>query len=172
MSEFLIKILIGQYEAVLAMMKLRIEACPSEYWEGKISEATFRQDAYHALFWFYYYLSSHEDQFVMTDLHTKGGDERRPVISQGLSKDDTLEFVELCRKWIYESLPQETEESLEGNSGFPSIFKKYPLTRAELHIYNIRHLQHHMAQESMYLRKISDEHDLSLELPWIGTGWR
>lgn len=172
MSEFLIKILTGQFEAVLAMMKLRIEACPDKYWEGKISEATFRQDAYHALFFFYYYLSSHEDKFVMTELHKKGGDEREPVISQGLSKDDTLEFIKLCHKRIHESLSQETEESLEGNSGFPSIFRKYPLTRAELHIYNIRHLQHHMAQLSIYLRKISDENNLSLELPWVGTGWR
>lgn len=168
MIEYLKQILTGQCEAVLAMMKQRIEVCPPEYWEGKIGESTFREDAYHALFFFDYYLSQNEEAFVLRDLHRKGGDEREPVISAGLSKEDTLSLVEICRQKIHESLALETDESLEGPSGF----SWWKITRGELHIHNIRHIQHHTAQLSNYLRRVSDEHGLSLKLPWIGTGWR
>src|SRR5204862_57748 len=101
-----------------------------------------------------------------------GGDELRPVISDGLDKPDTLEFLDHCHQKMLAVIGAETQASLEGGSGFPSIFKRYPLSRAELHLYNIRHLQHHTAQLSLHLRRLADSSGAALELPWIGTGWR
>ncbi|HYM19746.1 MAG TPA: DinB family protein [Candidatus Kapabacteria bacterium] len=168
MTEYFKQILLGQYEASLAMMKQRIEACPPEHWEGKVGADTFRQITYHALFCLDLYLSSNYDTFVFHDLYQKGGDEREDQVSPGLSKDDTLVVVERCHGKILESLASETQESLQGESGFS--WRKEP--RAELHIYNIRHFQHHVGQLSTYLRKVSDEHNLSLKLPWFGSGWK
>jgi hypothetical protein len=41
-----------------------------------------------------------------------------------------------------------------------------------LHIYNIRHVQHHSGQLSAYLRRIGAGINDPKALPWIGTGWR
>lgn len=172
MIELLKQTLLGQYEAALAMAKLRIEACPDEYWDTKVGEGTIRQDAYHLLFWSNYYLSEHENKFVPNEYNERGGDEFQPVISEGLTKADTLAFVEKIHENIIATLGRETEATLQGDSGFPSVFRRKPLTRLELHIYNIRHIQHHMAQMSLTLRKLSDANGLGLKLPWVGTGWR
>ena len=167
-SNYLKEILLGQYEASLAMMKQRIEVCPPEYWDGKVGRDSLRQTVYHALFFLDLYLAETEEGFVLRELHNKGGDDSKEGVSPGLSIADTLLLVELCHKNIHESLAKETEESLRGESGFS--WRKH--SRGELHIYNIRHVQHHVGQISTCLRKISDEHNLSLKLDWVGSGWR
>jgi uncharacterized damage-inducible protein DinB len=163
MIEYLKQILASQFEAALAMYKQRLEVCPQDYWEGKVGADSFREVAYHALYCFDMYLSKNEESFPMRDLYKKGGDEREDKVSPGLSKDETLELAEICRQKIYESISQETAESFTGDCGFD--WRK--MTRAELHIYNIRHFQHHVGQLSTYLRRISNEHNLSLKLNWL-----
>jgi hypothetical protein len=167
MIEYVQQILIGQYEASLAMLNACIHECPEEHWEGKIAQGTFRWVAYHALFFADLYLSPNEHAFVLRDLH-QGGDERGPVAAPGLSKDDTLAYVPLCRQKIYESLAIETEESLAGPSGF----SWYKITRGEMHLVNIRHIQHHTGQLSAYLRKVDDRLKDRKALPWVHSGWR
>jgi hypothetical protein len=172
MTEHFKQIVRRQYEAALSMLKNRIESCPDAQWNEKVGQGTVRQDVYHALFWADYYLTPHEDQFVYSPFNDRGGDELRPVISDGLEKADTLDYLNHCHDKALSVIASETKESLEGSSGFPSIFIRYPLSRAELHLYNIRHIQHHTAQLSLYLRKLADANGDKLELPWIGTGWR
>jgi hypothetical protein len=169
MIESIKAILTGQFEAALCMMDHCIRACPPEHWEGKIANYTFRLVAYHTLFWFDLYLShGGDDAFVLRDFHHRGGDERvDEVINPGLSKDETLAYVAICREKMLATVAAETAASLQGPSGFPYR----PNTRCELHIYNLRHVQHHTGQLSAYLRRV----DSSLtddDLRWIGTGWR
>jgi hypothetical protein len=45
------------------------------------------------------------------------------------------------------------------------------ITRGELHIYNLRHVQHHAGQLSAYLRRVDPALDRRA-LPWIETGWK
>lgn len=172
MIEYLQNILIAQFEAALSMTKQRITVCPPEHFEGAIGDASFRQMAYHTLFWLDHYLTHHEDNFVMSEFNIRGGDERRPILSDGLEQEDLLAYVEFCHQKILTSISAETEESLQAGSGFPSIFVRSKPTRGELYLYNLRHLQHHTAQLSTYLRRISDLNNLSLELTWIGSGWK
>ena len=56
----------------------------------------------------------------------------------------------------------ETVESLQS----PVQVPWYEITRAEMHVNNIRHLQHHTAQLILVLRR---EH--SVEMPWPKSGW-
>ena len=46
-------------------------------------------------------------------------------------------------------------------------FARRNCSRAELHVYNIRHIQHHAAQLILRLRL-----DSGVDIPWIGAGWR
>ena len=170
MIEFVRTILTGQFEAALCMMDHCIRACPPEHWEGKIANVTFRRVAYHTLFWVDMYLSpGDEDAFVLRDLHRRGGDERDDAADNpGLGKDETLAYLSICRRKMLETLAAETAESLQGPSGFPHR----PSTRGELHVYNLRHVQHHTGQLSAYLRRVDPSPNAGDALPWIGTGWR
>jgi uncharacterized damage-inducible protein DinB len=168
MIHYVQQILTGQFEASLAMLNACIQACPAEHWEGKIANGTFRWVAYHTLFFLDLYLTPSEEQFHLRDLHQRGGDEREPVASPGLTKEDTLSYLQLCRQKVIESLSAESAKSLAGPSGF----SWYQCTRGELHIINIRHVQHHTGQLSAYLRRVDPACRERPALPWVTTGWR
>jgi hypothetical protein len=168
MLEYVRQIVSGQFEASLAMLAECVRVCPAEHFEEKIATITFRQVAYHALFFADFYLSPSEGAFALRDIHTTGGDERRPFPSPGLSKDDTLAYAAICRGKTLEILASETQESLEGASGFSS----YKCSRGELHLVNIRHVQHHTGQLSAYLRRIDETFQDRKVMRWVATGWR
>jgi hypothetical protein len=68
-----------------------------------------------------------------------------------------------CRQKAIKVIAAETEASLKG----PCRFARRTITRAELHVYNMRHVQHHAAQLSLRLRL-----NAKIDIPWIGSGWR
>jgi hypothetical protein len=79
-------------------------------------------------------------------------------------RDETLAYLAACRQKLLETIGSETPESLQGASGFSRL----PFSRGELHLYNIRHVQHHTGQLSAYLRRIVEDG----ERWWVKTGWR
>jgi hypothetical protein len=162
------KLVTSQFEAALCMFNQCVAACPPKHWEGKIANGTFRWAAYHTLFFVDCYLAPSEDAFRLRDLNVRGGDEREPTLSLGLEKDDTLAYVAICRQKVRDVLAAETETTLAGPSGFS--WRK--CTRAELHVYNLRHLQHHTGQLSAYLRRVDEACRDPKALPWVGQGWR
>jgi hypothetical protein len=169
MTEYLKTILTGQYEASLAMLKQCVRLCQPEHWEGKIANSKFQRTAYHTLFFADLYLTPREEAFELRDLHRRGGwtepDEEAPRI--GLPKDDTVEYVDICRAKMLETMASESAASLEGPSGFSWL----PFSRGELHLYNIRHIQHHSGQMSAYLRRVDPELRDTAALDWVSTGW-
>jgi uncharacterized damage-inducible protein DinB len=160
--------LLGQFEASLAMLKQCIDACPPEHYEGKIANGTFRTIAYHTLFFVDLYLSPAEAAFELRELHQRGGNEASPGPSPGLSKEETLSYVEVCRQKARGTLASETAATLEGPSGFSRL----QFSRGELHLYNIRHIQHHTGAMSAYLRRVDARLKDSRDLGWVRTGWR
>src|SRR5688572_5077449 len=166
MTEYVKSILAGQFEAALCMLHQCIVACPPEHWEGKIANGTFRWVAYHTLFWLDLYLSpGDEAAFDLRELHLRGGDEREPVACLGLSREETLIYVEMCRQKLLETLAAETAESLQAPCAIP--WRKF--SRGELHLYNLRHVQHHAGQLSAFLRRVDPALADHKALPWIGT---
>jgi len=168
MIEYVKQILAGQFEASLCMLNQCVQNCPPQHWEGKIANDTFRQVAYHTLFFTDLYLSPDEQAFELRDIHHRGGDERKPVPGAGLAKDETLSYLAIVRQKMIETLAHETREFLEGPCGFS--WRR--ISRGELHIYNLRHVQHHTGQLSAYLRRIDEALKDPKALPWVGTGWR
>lgn len=168
MIDHLKTMLAGQFNAALCMVNQCIEACPPEHWEGKIANDSFRQVAYHTLFYADLYLSPGEAAFKPRDFHPKGGDERRPVVSPGLPKDLTLSYATICREKAAEIFAGETIQSLQGPSGFPWL----PFTRFEGHLYNVRHIQHHAGALSAYLRRVDKALSDPKAIPWVRAGWR
>jgi hypothetical protein len=168
MIEHLKQIVVAQFEAALAMLKQCVEACPLDHWEGKIANETFRWNAYHALFFTDLYLSPSNESFELRDLNKRGGDERGSEACAGLSRDDLLAYIPLVHQKMLDAIAAETEETMTGPSGF----SWYNVTRAEFYLVNIRHIQHHAAQLSAYLRRVDDRYKDAGMLRWIRTGWR
>jgi hypothetical protein len=163
------KSLTSQYEASLCMLKQSIEACSDEHYQGMIAHGSFRYVAYHTLFFTDLYLTPNEDQFVLRDLHKIGGDERGDGMNPGLPRTQAIEYAQICRAKAIENVSVETEQSLAGASGFE--WRKCP--RLELHVYNIRHVQHHTGQLSAYLRRVDPRIGQRRDvMKWIGWGWR
>jgi hypothetical protein len=72
-------------------------------------------------------------------------------------------YLHFCRSKAVTMIAAETEEDLCA----PARFARRNCSRAELHVYNIRHIQHHAAQLILRLRL-----DTDVDVPWIGEGWR
>ena len=165
MPELFARMIAGQLEAALCMLSECIEKCPLEHWEGKIANDSFRQIVYHTLFFTDLYLSPNETGFQLRDIHARGGDERTsrdPSI--GLSRDESLSYVALCRRKAIEVLGSESDELLGRVSGFSWL----QMSRGEALLYNLRHIQHHVGQLSAFLRKLTDD----TSSWWVKTGWR
>ena len=158
---------LGQFEAALAMLKQCIERCPDDLWEGTIAQLTVRQVAYHTLFFVDFYLSANDETFQLRELHLVGGDERESGSCAALDKQPTLAYLAICLEKLRTTLASESEETLRGPSGFSWC----KFTRAELHIYNLRHVQHHAGQLSSHLRRLLPDCRNRTELRWISTGW-
>jgi len=169
MEDYVRKLLASQYEAALCMLHQCIAACPPEHWDAKIANGTFRWVAYHTLFFTDLYLSPSEAAFELRELHHRGGDEREDVQCPGIDQAETLAYLALCRETMLATIAEESCESLEGKSGF----SWYPVSRGELHLINIRHIQHHTGALYAYLRRVDKSFQEPINpLRWIGSGWR
>ena len=150
------------------MLDQCVRNCPEQHWEGLVASGSCRWVVYHTLFFTDYYLSPTEEAFELGELNLRGGDERLPVACPGLSQADSREYLAICRRKAVETFARETSAVLEGPSGFPT--KRF--SRGELHLYSMRHIQHHTGQVSAYLRRVDPTLADPAALPWIGSGWR
>ena len=165
------KELIGnQYEASLCTLSTCIDRCPQDAWDMRIANYAFGQVVFHALFYADYYLGPNEESLRRQQFHRDNervfGDyeELADRAPQALHDRAFIKsYLDHCRRKAREVIGSETAESLKGPSGFDR--RDFP--RAELHVYNIRHIQHHAAQLILRLRL-----DLDQDVPWVGSGWR
>lgn len=140
--------IVSQYLAALGMLRESIASMPHELWNDPAYENRTWRIAYHVLFYTHLYLSSSQRAFVpweraIADAEVAG---RRghppfdvPVIGGLNAIDEILEY-----QGIVESMVPNAVAALPFDA--PSGFEWIPLTRFELHLYNIRHVQHHAAQ--------------------------
>lgn len=78
-------------------------------------------------------------------------------------KTSIKSYLQHCRNKATAAIAAESADTLNARAGF----ERRAFSRAELHVYSIRHIQHHAAQLSLRLRL-----DAQQDIPWIGSGWR
>jgi hypothetical protein len=168
-NSLLQSILTSQFEAALAMLGLCVEAAPEEVWHGKVARYPFSQTAFHTLFFTDVYLGLEPaalkpQLFHQAHLELFGDYEQmQDVEPVGVyTKEQIKLYLDFCREKAVAVLAAETEGSLAAMGRFGRA-----ITRAETHLYNIRHIQHHAAQLILRLRQESD-----IDIPWVGSGWR
>jgi hypothetical protein len=164
--------LLGQYEAALTMLKETIDSCPAEHWEANVANVPARIVAFHTLYCTDTYLSRSEaafesHPFVMEGRGVPFGQPLPPgELPRGLSQPRTLEYIDFCIAKARTALAGESEADLAGDNGFGRSY-----SRAEMHIYNIRHIQHHAGALAAHIRRLVPAFPKD-RLGWIGSGTR
>ncbi|MCA9176483.1 MAG: DinB family protein [Planctomycetales bacterium] len=167
--ELIRELLQHQYEAALATLAHCLKACPDASWDAPVAKYPFSQSAFHTLFFADYYLEPEADSFPSQAFHHEHpslfGDyeQLRDVEPTSVyTREQLAMYLRFVTEKVARSLDAETDESLAA----PAKFPRKAFTRAELHVYNIRHVQHHAAQLILKLRV-----DAQASIPWYRSGW-
>jgi len=170
MLDTLEAMLTNQYEAALCTLNTCIERCPDASWNMPVVRYPFSQVVLHTLIYADVYLGRDLASFYEQPFHKANADffgdyeqlqDREPV--ETYDRPSIRKYVVHCRGKVREIMASETAASLSGPTGF----ERREFSRAELHVYNIRHIQHHAAQLTLRLRV-----ECGVDIPWFGSGWR
>ena len=152
----------AQYGASLSMLRGCIEHADSVTWLDAVGMFPYWHVAYDTLYYTDLYLSANEPSFSPQPFHREGDNflgpqpwapDIRVIADQPYIKDTLLTYLDTSRIKAKRTIDSETEATLVGPSGFSWL----ELTRLELHLYNIRHLQHHTGQLGAVLRRQAGE---------------
>lgn len=162
-------LILNQYEAAFRTLKHCIDQCPNEAWGKPVCNHQFCQSVFHGLFFADLYLGPNSDVVSDQDFHREQAavfEGYEEMESGPPNKTYDREFIELylehCRDKARVVVAAFTEDKLKTKAGFSWIEG----TAAEVHVYNIRHIQHHAAQLSLRLRL-----DSIADVPWVRSGW-
>ena len=138
----------GQFGAAIDMLENAIIACPDDLWGDRSQHPEFWYTAFHALFYLDCYLADSEESFRPPPPFTRDElDERGIFPDRVYTKDELLAYLEHGRATCRSRIAALTEAESSKRCGFPWL----DITVAELHLYNMRHVQHHAAQLNMML---------------------
>lgn len=161
----LYKIFRSQYLSALSMLQHLIETCPEDMWLEATHTTPFWQVAYHALYYTHIYLQPSDSAYVRWNRERGESHilskvipwdpQRKPQIGTPYSREELLEYLQFCCQQVEERLPL-----IDGNA--PSGFSWLPINKAELQVYNIRHLQQHVGELSERIGHAG------IEVPWVG----
>lgn len=163
-------IVLSQFRAALAMLEQCIDSCPDSHWDAPVAKYPFWQVVYHTLCFVDCYLSPSNDDFIRT-VEARAAQPFNPQPrgmaeledenpSRRFTRGEMQQYAALCREKLDATIPAESEASLAGPSGFSWL----KFSRAEIHLYNLRHVQHHTGQLTASLRRAG------VETRWVKAG--
>lgn len=143
-------ILASQYKASLGMLRQALDKVSEEQWNSEDYNNPNWQIAYHVIWATKYYLGANPESYIPFENAIEGAESLGGVQDwenpdEGITvagfhtKEELISFIDSL-----ESKIQSAIKALPFNHN--SGFEWYPNTRLELHINNIRHIQHHTAQ--------------------------
>jgi hypothetical protein len=160
-----------QFGAAIDMLENALVACPDSLWKGRIwgapsaSEGTpFWYVAYHTFFWLDLYLTGSlegfapPEPFTLNELDATSVSPERPY-----SKDELHGYLVHLRQKCQTTIAELSDEKAHQQFTFPWP-GEMSVSFLELQLYNMRHVQEHAAQLSLFLGQhgISDE-----ALDWV-----
>jgi uncharacterized damage-inducible protein DinB len=142
-----------QFGAAIDTLDNAIVACPDELWDDRSKRHEFWYVVFHTLFWLDLYLSESPEGFApptpfgLEELDPAGVIPERPY-----SKDELRTYLMHCRNKCRTTIEAMTDETARQRIRFGRV----DLSRAELFLYSMRHVQHHAAQLNLILRQTID----------------
>jgi hypothetical protein len=155
--------IISQYKAALKMLMDVIEKCPDNLWDNRTYENGYWRIVYHSLFYTSFYLSKSDDKFIPWVKHLVNynclglldHDDKPIIITDVYSKADLTNYATSILNSIEVNV---NNLDIDDGSGFYWL----PMTKLELQLYNIRHIQHHTGQLTERLHQVGIK----------GIGWK
>ncbi len=156
------RIVLSQLVASLAMLEECVRACPARKWTARVGKYSFWHVAYHTLYCTDVYTVVTEAAWRQHARFHPGGasDVEDEYPSRVMTRRELVDYVAHVRRKVRASVRRETKASLRGPAGFPWL----TFTRAELHLYNLRHIQHHVGQLTAFLRRAK------VQTSWVKDG--
>jgi len=154
----------SQYHASLEMLRQAILKCPDPLWASTAFKNQSWRIAFHALFYTHLYLQATEKDFVPWSKHrdesqflgrTPWPPHNEPKTGKPYVQEELLEYLDLCHAEVD---AQVEKMNLENPSGFDWL----PFDKAELQVYNIRHLQQHIGE---LCERLGNQ---GIEIDWTG----
>ena len=137
-----------QFGAAIDMLENAIKACPDDVWGNRIDTREFWYITFHSLFYLDLYLSESDKGFVPPSPFTLDElDERGLLPERVYTKQELLTFLEHGREKCRSTIASMTEERSNQRCGFDWL----DLSVAEVLLYNMRHVQHHVAQLNLII---------------------
>ena len=142
-----------QFGAAIDMLDNAIQACPDDLWQARLFPdqppefAEFLYVAYHTLFWLDFYLSETAEEYTPPTPFTLSEFEAGLLPERVYSKAELRGYLAYGRSKCQTKLSTLTDlttpQRVRDNWQIKSV--------AELHLYNLRHVQEHAAQLSLFL---------------------
>jgi uncharacterized damage-inducible protein DinB len=150
MDETFRKILWQQFGASIQMLENAIQECPEEVWSDQINFFEYWYIAYHTLFWLDFYLSESPQAFTPHAPFTMDEASADEILPERVySKAELIAYLEFAREKCRTRIASLTDESARQRFVLPH--REFSIL--ELHLYNMRHVQHHAAQLNLLLRQ-------------------
>jgi len=149
-NNLIFDVLESQYKAALSMLRSALEKVPQEYWNSKEYNKPIWQLAFHTLYGTKMYLSSSPETFILWENAIRGAESLGGVNDwENPEEDGVIEGTHTPSE-LFDFIDDIVANLQQNISALPihepSGFEWYPVTRLELHLTNIRHIQHHAAQ--------------------------
>lgn len=151
-----------QIGAAIDMLENAIVACPEKVWGDRPGHHEFWYLAYHTIFFLDYYMSESSDGFAPPAPFTLSELDPAGVLPDRVyTKDELLSYLKHDHQKCMERIESLTDQTAQQRCGF----EKPDFTVAELMVYMMRHVQHHVAQLNLILRQKTDSAP-----PWVAQG--
>lgn len=141
----------SQMGAGIDMLEDSILLCPNEHWN---TERKLWYQAFHVLFFLDYYLSTEPKDFSPPQPFSESEFEDQ-MPERVYTKPELLEYLQFCREKCKNLIENLSELQLESRWINSSGSMNYSIH--EILLYNLRHLQHHVAQLNLHLRQSIDD---------------
>lgn len=136
-----------QFGASIAMLANAIHACPVALWN---TSSEYWYKAYHCLFWTDYYLTRTPASFAPPAPFTLSEFEPNGTRPERIyTKEELLHYLHHCQQKSKQFIDSLSAENFDDR--WINGYKDFSIL--ELYIYNIRHIQHHVAQLNLLLRQ-------------------
>jgi hypothetical protein len=152
----------SQMLAALRTLEECIDRSTDEMWNAEHADGPFWRVVHHTLFYTDLYSGRDERSIGTQEFHQRNGHRFLPEKdgpAEPYTRAELREYLDHCIGKVTNAIMAETDATLAGASGFSWL----EFSRAETHIYNARHIQHHAAQLGLRFQLAGEA-----PLRWVG----
>ena len=147
-----------QYGAAIDMLENAVQACPEWLWDNNSKGPAFWQVVYHTTYYLDLYFSEFEEVLSTSPKHDGAAHRLEFIPERTRSKDELLGLLSKARLKCFSVVDIIDPTYLEGSTPF----EWQSFNRANLVLDNLRHVQHHVGQLVMLLRR-----EVNVDLEWV-----